>query len=385
MKGNKGLVIAYWVVVAVLVIVGLVGLYWRLTTGHKMANYGELIVWGLWVSMYIFFMAVAAGAFIVASMVYTFDVETLRPVRRLALLTPLVAMPLGFFSIWVDLGHMERAYEMITRPHLTSMMNIELWLYGAFFIVLLVMLWEEFAKGGEDKALMKWAGAIGLVLVILYEAAGGALFGVAKARPAWHGGLFPLLFILSGFTVGVGTVVFLHVFLPKLFGGKVSKPAVVWLGELLLVLIIIEFLFVLSEYFVGLYSGIPSEVTPLKQILTGPFWYVFWIGQFLIGIVLPIVLLAWQRTRTSPLWVAIAGLGVFIGTFAMRLNLVIPALAYPELKGLVEAVPSPRMTTVYVPSTMEWFVGLGIFGLGMAAFAVLYHLLPVQSQAAKEA
>ncbi|HIC89837.1 MAG TPA: hypothetical protein EYP04_10610 [Anaerolineae bacterium] len=385
MKNNKGLYLAYWAVVLVMLALGAVGLYWRLTAGHKMANYGQLVVWGLWVAMYIFFVGISAGAFIVASLTYTFNIECFRPLRRLALLTSLIAMPLGLLSIWFDLGHMGRFYEMYTRPHWLSMMAVEVWLYTTFLIVLAVMIWLEFGRGGQgSENTLKWLGAIGLVLVVLYEGANGAMYGVAAARPAWHGGLFPLLFILSGFSVGVATLAAIYAFLPKEYAIETRRQVMTDLGKLLLALVILEALFTFAEYSIALYSSVPSEIAPLMEILTGSFWYVFWIGQVVLGIVLPIVVLWWRRTRENPVWVGIAGLGVVLATLAMRLNIVIPALTLPELEGLVDAVPSPRMSTLYVPSPMEWFLSIGIIGLGMALFAIGYNLLLVRSQAAKE-
>ena len=382
MNKNKGWTLVYWAVAIVMLGIGAIGLYWRLVYGHLLANYGELIVWGLWVAMYIFFVGLSAGAFMVSSLYYAFGQERFRPVARLGLLISLIAMPLGLISIWFDLGHMWRFFELYTRPSFTSLMSVEVWLYTAFLIVLVWMIWLEY-RGKEKKTkTLKILSAVGLVLVILFEGAGGALYGVAAARPAWHGGLFPLLFILSAFTVGVAGVASVYVF----FSSDKDEEAVFWLGKLLLALVVIETLFLFAEYSVALYSSVPSEVAPLIAILVGPYWYVFWIGQVGLGIVLPLIVLLWKRTRRSPLWVGIAGLGVVIATFAMRLNIVIPPLALPELNGLIEAVPgNPRMSMQYFPSAMEWFLAIGIIGFGMALFALGYALFPTTPPAEKEA
>ncbi len=387
MNKNKGWTIAYWAIAIVMLGVGAIGLYWRLVYGHLLANYGELIVWGLWVAMYIFFVGLSAGAFMVSSLFYAFGLERFRPVARLGLLVSLIAMPLGLVSIWFDLGHMWRFFELYTRPSFTSLMSVEVWLYTAFLIVLVWMIWLEYHDEEKKSKMLKVLSAIGLVLVVLYEGAGGALYGVAAARPAWHGGLFPLLFILSAFTAGVAGVIVAYVFFSKDHPDEEDYRRVVSeLGKLLLALVAIESLFLFSEYSVALYSSVPSEIAPLIAILTGPYWYVFWIGQIGLGIVLPLIVLLWKRARQSPVWVGIAGVGVVIATFAMRLNIVIPPLALPELNGLIEAVPgSTRMSMQYMPSSMEWFLAIGIVGFGMALFALGYALFPTTPPAEKEA
>ncbi len=415
MKQNKGLLLAYWVVVVVLLLIGLVGLYWRLTYGHKLANYGELIVWGLWVAMYIYFIGLSAGAFLISSLVYAFGMERFRPIARLSLFTAIVSLLVALLHIWFDLGHMERFYEVYTRPNFKSMMAWMVWLYTAYFLLLLAEFWfdarQDFIRWAKkpgivgtisriltlgstdlspesrnrDERVTRVLGTIGVPLAVMFHGGVGALFGVVSARPAWHSGLFPLLFLVSALVSGGALLTFLYVVLAPDKNSVTYRRLVQGLASLVLALVLLDFLFTFSEYFIALYGSIPGHVAPLIEQMVGPFWYVFWIGQVGLGLVVPVVLLGWKRTRQSPFWVAVASLSIVFAFVGVRLNIVIPPLSIPELKGLVEAVPSPRMTTQYVPSTMEWFLSVGIIGFGMALFALGYSLLPVQPQVAKEA
>lgn len=414
MKRNKGWLIAYWVLVVILLAVGLVGLYWRLTQGHKLANYGELIVWGLWVAMYIYFIGLSAGAFLISALVYAFGVERFRPIARLSLFTALVSLLVALLHIWFDLGHMGRFYEVYTRPNLGSMMAWMVWLYTAYFLVLVAELWfdarQDLIRWGEkpglagaisrvlalgskdlssasrarDERVTRVLGTIGVPLAIMFHGGVGALFGVVSARPAWNTGLFPLLFLVSALVSGGALLTFLYVILAPDKGSATYRSLVQGLAALVLGLVLLDFLFTFSEYFIALYGSIPTHVEPLISAMAGPFWYVFWIGQVGLGLVIPVVLLGWKRTRQSPFWVGVAALSVVMAFVGVRLNIVIPPLSVPELEGLVEAVPSPRMTTQYFPSLMEWFLSIGIVGFGMALFALGYSLLPVQPQVAKE-
>ena len=157
MKNGKSLSIAYWVVVVAMLAVGAVGMYWRITAGHTMANYGELIVWGLWVAMYIYFIGLSAGAFLISSLVYVFGVERFRPIARLALFTALVSLLMALLNIWFDIGHMERFFEVYTRANLFSMMAWMVWLYTAYFVLLLFELWFE-----SRQDLIQWGQKRGL-------------------------------------------------------------------------------------------------------------------------------------------------------------------------------------------------------------------------------
>lgn len=412
---NKGLSLAYWAVVIVMLAVGAVGLYWRLTTGHQLANYGELIVWGLWVALYIYFIGLSAGAFLISSLVYAFGVERFRPIARLALFTALVSLMMALLSIWFDLGHMGRFFEIFTRPNFFSMMAWMVWLYTAYFILLLFEFWfetrQDFVAWSQkpgltgsvcrlltfgsrdasadsrrrDMKAVKILGSIGVPLAIMFHGGVGALFGVISARPAWHSGLFPLLFLVSALVSGGGLLMAIYAWLAPNRGSAAHRNLLSDMGRLVLALVFLDVIFTFAEYSIALYGSIPGDVAPLLQVMTGPFWYVFWIGQVGLGIVVPIILLAFERTRHSSLWVGVAGVSIVLAFVGVRLNIVIPPLSVPELKGLIQAVPSPRMTAQYLPSTMEWFLSIGIVGLGLAVFALGYNLLPVKPTEGKEA
>ncbi len=414
MKNSRGLYWAYWVVVVVMLVLGGVGLYWRLTAGHRLADYGQLIVWGLWVAMYIYFIGLSAGAFLISSLVYAFGVERFRPIARLALFTALVSLLMALLHIWFDLGHMSRFYEVYTRPNPLSMMAWMVWLYTAYFILLLAEFWfdirQDLIRWSEkpgmvgmvsrllalgsrdlspesrrrDEKATRALGTIGVPLAIMFHGGVGALFGVVAARPAWHSGLFPLIFLVSALVSGGGLLMAIYAFLAPDRGASAHRDFMEGMAKLVLGLVLLDLLFTFAEYSIALYGAIPGDVAPLVAAMFGPFWYVFWIGQVGLGFVIPIILLGWKRTRRSPFWVGVAGLAIVLAFVGVRLNIVVPPLSVPEIRGLVEAVPSSRMTTLYVPSVMEWFLSLGIIGFGMALYAIGYRLLPVQPRAVKE-
>jgi len=415
MKSNKGLTVAYWAVAIVMMAVGLVGLYWRLTAGHLMANYGELIVWGLWVAMYIYFIGLSAGVFFISALVYAFGVERFRPIARLALFTAIISLLMALLHIWFDLGHMGRFFEVYTRPNFLSMMAWMVWLYTAYFLLLLAEFWFETrhdfvvwsqkpglagflsrilslgsketsgAKRQRDVKVVKVLGTIGVPLAVMFHGGVGALFGVVSARPAWHSGLFPLLFLVSALVSGGGLLLAIYAFLAPNRGTAEHRSLIEDMGKLVLGLALLDVLFTFAEYSIALYGSVPGDVAPLLETITGPFWYVFWIGQIGLGMVIPIVLLWWKRTRSNPFWVGVAGFSIVLAFVGVRLNIIIPPLSVPELKGLIEAVPSPRMTAQYIPSMMEWFLTIGIIGFGMALYALGYAFLPIKPHVGKEA
>lgn len=130
-----------------------------------------------------------------------------------------------------------------------------------------------------------------------------------------------------------------------------------------------------AEFSTPMWYGVGPEYELLQKILFGPYWWVFWILHLLLGSLIPIVLLVTQRKR--PLWVGVAGALIATTFMAVRLNIVVPGLIEPQLRGLEEAYQNPRLLFEYVPSLFEWQVVLFIVSLGFGLFYLGYRLLPL--------
>ena len=148
---------ALWVLAA---IIGGLGFLERLLHGDQATDFSSYIPWGLWVAAYIYFSGLSAGAFLLAAATYVFRIRVLEPIGRLALLLAAVTLPMGLLMIGFDLGHLERAYLVIIRPQFHSMMAWMVWLYTAYLILVVAMLWlslqersaRQGSRGGDQRS-----------------------------------------------------------------------------------------------------------------------------------------------------------------------------------------------------------------------------------------
>lgn len=397
---------AFWILGAAFLLVGSYGWWDRLTNGHQDANYGSIIPWGLWVAVYIFFIGLSAGSFLISSLVYVFGMKKFEPVGRLALFTALVTLATALLAIWVDLGHMFRFWEVYLHPNFQSPMAWMIWLYTAYFLLLGVETWyllrrdmvvashgggakatvyrlltfgtrktsEESAR--RDRKIVKVLAAIGIPVAIMFHGGVGTLFGVVAARPGWNSGLFPILFLLSALVSGGALLTFVSAVFQD--GLNRYRDTVVALGQLVLAMLLLDVLFQISEILVVSYGAVPGHIAALKLMVSGPYWWVFWVWQIAIGTVIPIIILA-APTRRRAKWVAGAAGLIVVGFIGVRLNVVIPSLAVGEIQGLDAAITSPRVSTHYLPSLMEWLVTVSIVGLGMLLFGLGEHFLPAET------
>ena len=192
-----------WWVWGILAVLGLIGVWQRPSFGHVLANYGSYVPWGLWVAAYIYFVGLSAGAFLLSSLVYVFKVRILEPIGRLSLVMAVITLFMALLSIWFDIGHMERFWYVFVRPNFRSMMAWMIWMYTAYFILLVAELVLVFrAPTPQRNRWLTILGSLGVPLAIAFHGGVGALFAVVGARPYWHTSLFPILFLSGALTSG---------------------------------------------------------------------------------------------------------------------------------------------------------------------------------------
>ncbi len=393
-----------WVAVVGFV-VGLVGLVDRLLNGHLHANYGSYVPWGLWVAGYIYMIGLSAGAFLMSALVYVFRVEALKKIGKLSLLVALATLVGALMTIWLDIGHMGRAWRLIFSTNFRSVMGWMVWLYSAYFVLLLFEIWFamradlirhsndpgfrgvlcRFLSFGKtdtspqrlekDARILRILGGIGVPLAVAFHGSVGAIFGVVGARPYWHSGLTPIMFLVGALLSGGALLAFVTAVWGPEKGTESHRRLMTLLGKITLGLLGLDVLLEWAEYSIGLWHAVPTETASLKLILFGPYWWVFWFIHVGLGIVIPAALLIFRpRSRGA---VAVAGFLIAITFISVRLNIVIPGLAVPELEGLEYAFTGPGLHFHYFPSLMEWLLLFWTVSLAAAIFLLGKTYLPI--------
>ena len=342
------------------------GVFDRLSMGHQDANYGSYVVWGLWVAMYLFFAGAAAGCFMFATLDLLFNIKLFKGTGKVALWTALVSLAAALLSIWLDLGHMERIWKVYLQPNFGSVMAQMVWGYTAFGLLLLASLITAIRQPGSKvlRALM----IVGVPLSLFVSGAVGALLGVNAGRLFWHVGLLPVQFPI--FSLATGFAAMLVVI--GLFGSKDERRAQqLWAMALVTVVLqVVKLYFLWADFSQSIYGNVPQNVAAVNQVLYGPYGGIFWIGQVLLGSIVPIIVLTQKKFATHNGWAGWMGVLVLIGFAIARANIVFPALTVPELDALTTAFGGPHLSFDYFPSLMEWAVTIGISGLAVLAFLI---------------
>lgn len=405
MTGKK-VPLQLWVIFALILALGIPGLYDRMVYGHLHANYGQFVTWGLWVAAYVFFAGVSVGAFLLSTLPYVFGITKYEPLGRLALFTALTTLLASVILILFDVGHIFRALvHVIISPNFSSVMMWVTWLYLAFTIILLSELWflmradlvRSKNRGGisglsarilafgsretsaesvsRDRRIVRTLGIIGIIVAVSLMLGDGAkLSAIDRSRPFWHTGLLPITFLVSALLSGGALMVCLAPLFVR--GGEGFREVVRSLAKVVGWLLAFQFLTLTLEMVATLTGASPSHTAPLRLMMMGRFAWVFWGLQIVAGTFIPLFLL-FRRDHLTLRASAIASFLILVGVFAFRLNTVIPHLAVPVFGGLPEAYHSSRTMTSYIPSLPESALLFFVVGLVGLIFLWGYRSLPL--------
>jgi molybdopterin-containing oxidoreductase family membrane subunit len=378
-----------WVIIGLSLAIGAASVFGRLTQGLAMTDLGSYIPWGLWIAQDIYFISLSAGAFLISAMVYVFGVKILEPIGPLSLFTALIALIASMVHVWFDLGHLERFWHVYASPNWGSLLNYIVWAYSVYFLLLLAelflavkkRLWPMLGKtytpasASRDKRILRIIAFAGIPLAISFHGGVGAVFGILVARPFWHVGLYPILFLIAALASGAAFLTFVVALFVSDHNARQSL--VYTLGRISLGLILGESLYLFADFFQSLYQGLPQNVEAVKDVLSGTYWWAFWGIQVFLGTVVPVIVLTHPRLSRQTTLVGLAGLLIAIGFFMARLNLILPAMAVPELEGLRSAFYDPRLSFEYFPTSGEWGLSIGIIGFAAMLFLVGFERLPL--------
>lgn len=368
----------YWVILIAVTLAGFSALGVRLIEGLRSTSLNSIVSWGLWIAIYIFFIGISAGSFLLSTLVYVFGFKQFEKTGKIAVFTALLSLLAGLGFVSIDLGHIERFFHIFTSPSPTSVLTYVIFFYMLYIVLLVVELWSLIRKKvspsvvERDKKVIKILGIIGIPTAIIVHGGTGTVFAVVKAQPYWFTPLFPLIFIISALASGGALIAFIYAF----WGKRDRDHASVTRGiaKIAAFFLIFDVVLIFLEFFITLYGKIPEGLNVLNIITRGSNWWIFWILQILIGVIVPLIII-FSRAGRSTVWVGIASILIVIGILGVRWNIVVPELSATGFEGITGFFQDSRLSTGYIPSIIEWGSSVGIIGFIIMIFTLGYRKL----------
>ena len=358
---------ALWALVGVLAAVSAVRFIHGL---GAVTNLSDAAPWGLWIGFDVMSgVALAAGGFVLAGIVYIFGLERYRPFVRAAILTALLGYLAVAVGLLYDLGLPWRIWHPILHWQYHSALFevaacVMLYLTVLTLEFLPVVLEHRFFQGDFFQTILKALKRVTIVLVIagivlstLHQSSLGSLFLITPYRlhPLWYSPLIYVLFFISAVGLGLMTVVLESLFSNYFLGHKLHMREISGLGLAASVVLWL---------YVALRLGDLAIRGSLGMALDGSWQSGLFLAEIGFSAVIPAALMLFKPIRSSVAGVGTAASMVVGGMIWHRLDVSIVAFARPE--GMA-----------YFPSWEEFAVSFGIVAGGILIFLFFVENLNV--------
>ncbi len=370
--------------IALLIVVFLVGCYAyyiQLRDGLKVTGLRDYASWGLYISNFVFFVAISLVGALISSILRLTNFEWHRPLTRIAEIIAVAGIIFAGLIIVVDMGRPERLLYLfnhgrIQSPIMWDVIVVSTYLVTSILFLYLPLLpaialcrdqltekpkWQRkmykilsMGWDGNEKQwkIMKRSVAILSVLVIplaiSIHTVTAWLFATTL-RPGWDSTNFGPYFVAGAFQAGTACVIIAMFVFRKAYGFEkyITREHFNNMGKLLVFLCLVYAYFNVNEYLIPAYKMRTAEAKLLNNLFTGTSSPIYWSVQ-VFGMALPAILLLWNKAR-KPLPLTIISVFVVVGAWFKRYLIVTPILLNPYTP--IQNVPANWAT--YFPTWVE--------------------------------
>jgi len=360
------------------ILAGLSSFFYMEHNGHWVTGMTNQIVWGAPHVFAIFLIVAASGALNIASIGTVFGKQMYQPLGRMSALLAIALLIGGLTVLVLDLGRPDRLIVAMTHYNFKSIFAWNIILYNGFIALVALYIWTMLDPNPAVKQFYKLAGFAAFVWRLILTTGTGSIFGWLVARQAYDAAVLAPMFIVMSFSFGLAVFI-LVMFATYTWTGRPLGDAVVRrLKNLLGVFIAGVLYFVAVHHLTNLYATKLHGIESFFLRDGGGFTQAFWIGQIIIGSLLPLGLLYCRMTRNSRVWIGIASALVIFGGFVQLYVLLIGGQAYPLTLFPGYEVSSSFADGVinsYSPSLPELVLGVSGIAVAMAMMTVGMRVL----------
>ena len=356
-----------------MMLLALVSVFYMEHEGHHVTGMTNKIVWGMPHVFAIFLIVAASGALNVASIASVFSKKIYEPMGRLSALLAIALLAGGLVVLLLDLGRPDRLIIAMTYYNFKSIFAWNIILYTGFFAFVGVYLWTMMDHNVYK--FKKYAGFSAFVWRLILTTGTGSIFGFLVAHSAYDAALMAPMFIIMSFSFGLAIFILVLMATYKWSDMALGDVVVQRLRNLLGVFVAAVLYFTAVYHLTNLYATQHHEVEKFLLLDGGVFTNVFWIGEILIGGLIPLALIyapAIKKCRTSLGFICVM---IIIGGLSKIYTILIAGQAFPlEIFPGYEVSSSfyDGVISSYTPTLPEVLLGLG--GIAMALFIVVFAL-----------
>lgn len=352
--------------------------FWK---GLVLTNLTDLVPWGLWITIDLSSIAMAAGAFSLCAGVYLFGLKRYAPIARTATFVGLVCYTMAMFALILDIGRPDRFWKSMVYWNTHSLLWEVTMCVMLYFTVLVLETLPIFASfewlrktypriAEKMESVHHYApvlAIVGLGLSSLHQSSLGAVYGVIKGRPILFKPEMSVMFMFSAILGGISLTLLVSMISARLTSkARVNDALIERVANFLSYMMIGYLYWRFWDWLAQTYTYQPGRTEAFHVLTQGALSFNFWFGEMFFGALIPTIILLYRPARLSPFWRMLALAMIVGGVVAFRYdtNLV-------GLLTVIPYVPGQEMAyTSYSPSLAEWAAGSGIVAFGLLGISI---------------
>jgi Ni/Fe-hydrogenase subunit HybB-like protein len=352
------------------------------TRGLVVTNLNDLVPWGLWITIDLSSIAMSAGAFLLCAAVYLLGLKKYMPIARTATFIGLIGYSMAVLCLLLDIGRPDRFWHALVywNPHSLLWevtMCVTLYLTVLLLETLPILASADVMQQRYPKLanrmmsvhkLAPILAVVGLGLSMLHQSSLGAVYGIIKAKPIWYSPGLSVLFMVSAIVGGPSLTVLASMIAARLTPlAKVKDEILEGVTRFISWALVGYLYFRFWDALSVTYTYVPGRNEGLAMLTQNSLSFNFWIGEILLGAIIPLVLLHVSRLRKNPnlrmlaLFLIVGGIVAYRWDTNMVGQLVVMSYLPQEIIA--------RYTT-YFPSLIEFIAGAGIVAFGVLVFTL---------------
>ncbi|MBT3800154.1 MAG: polysulfide reductase NrfD [Bacteroidetes bacterium] len=405
---SRGLFGYVWMFILVcIILLGFVALIMQIIHGHEITGMRDHVVWGIYISNFVFFMGVSYAGGIFSGLLVLFRVSWRAPIVRITQLVSVTCGLIGPLYILLCLGRIDRVYLLLIHGRIPSPIIWDIfvmitYLVGniAFLYLLLVpdlaylrdsnelrlpnwrikvyrflsINYKNTEKQQKDlRIALKTLAAILIPISVFLTTILSWIFGMTL-RPGWNSTIFGPYFVFAALYSGIAVVILLMWVFRKRYNLKeyITDMHFRYVGIALVVIAFVYAYFNFNEYFSMWYSFKKWDAQLIKRLLD--FKQYGWLFLFtnIIGIIIPILIVGIKKLQSISS-IGIASIIILVGMWVKRYISIIPTLETPLFP-----IQDARPEYVHYSATwVEWILTLSGLALFLFLVTVVTKLIPI--------
>ena len=402
---QSGTVFKVWVgALGVVIALGVIAFINQGRNGLFVTGMRDRISWGLYIAAFVFFAGISMAGTLMSAVLRASHATWRTPITRIAeSITVMALVTAGLFVI-IDMGQPLRLFQMWPNgnwqsPIMWDMMAITVYLTCSVVYLLVPMIpdlalfndrlrgrvprlqsriydtlsfgWE--ANPDQRRALAK-SVAILMVLIIPVAVSVHTVLSLVfstTTRVSWNSTAFGFFFVFGAIFSGLAVLIIVFALVRRRFHLEeyITERHFTYLGYLLAAAGMVMIYANATEFITKGYHATGDDLFAFRELFVADFAPLFWF-YFFGGLVLPVLIVAYKRTRTIAGLVIASGL-VVVAMFIERYFIVVAGMRVPLM---------PYEPSTYAPTWVEWLIvaaGLALFMLLLTLFTRLFPILAV--------